>query len=96
MLAVLPAHELEDAEVQNMFNIHCAHLFSSTVTEQNKQLPKSLSDMICQPHQVLVPKEIRTEECKNRLALWDQEKFIWDKLESKENRGNKRTAINMY
>jgi hypothetical protein len=45
---------------------------SNTVTEQNKQLPKPLSDIICQAHLFILPKEIRTKECKNRLALWDQ------------------------
>lgn len=54
---MLPAHETKkDAEVQNTFSIHCAHLFSSTVAEQYEQLPKPLSDMICQPHPVLLPK----------------------------------------
>lgn len=45
---------------------------SNTATEQNEQLPKPFSDIICQPHLVLLPREIRTEECKNRLAAWDQ------------------------
>lgn len=57
--------------VQNTLNIQCPSV-SYTVTEQNKQLPKPFSDIICQPHLVLLPKEIRTEKCKNRLALWDQ------------------------
>lgn len=75
MLAAAHSRWRECVEVQNTFNIQGPSV-SYTVTEQNEQLPKPFSDIICQPHFVLLPKEIRTEKCKNRQPYGTKERFV--------------------